>query len=374
MSQAVLEIRNFKCFTDARARLNGLTVLAGTNGAGKSTLIQSLLLLRSTYDVVAVDLLTTDIPIRERHIALNGPYCLALGNSAMVLNKHAGGDISIGISQGASRLRAFYRADPLQPQLSLELATIEATKKEFPISKLEFYYLNAERHGPRVQQELKHTSFEQTGWFGERTAQLLDRQNGYWKIEEERCYPDVKSRYISDQANAWLNWIMPGVRIRATTDSQTLSSQILVENRYTESRPAISTNVGFGISYILPIIVSALSAEKGAFLIVENPEAHLHPAAQSKISQFLARMADCGLSVIVETHSDHVLSGIQIAVASGRVKSTDVTINYFEDVGGPQPSISEIEIKDNGSLSAWPKGFFDQSQRDLATLTRLRKG
>ena len=98
-------------------------------------------------------------------------------------------------------------------------------------------------------------------------------------------------------------------------------------------------NAGFGISYALPIVVAALRAAAGGLLLVENPEAHLHPAGQSRIGGFLARVAADGVQVFVETHSDHVLNGIRVAVADGSAAllPEQAAIHFFrvEDDGGP---------------------------------------
>ena len=117
-------------------------------------------------------------------------------------------------------------------------------------------------------------------------------------------------------------------------------------------------------------------------MIVENPEAHLHPSAQSKIGQFLAVIALSGVNVIVETHSDHVINGIQIATARRTISKEYVTINFFSkgenqqaenQTKNRQPIITEITINEKGELSRWPKGFFDQTQIDYVKLLDLRR-
>ena len=134
-------------------------------------------------------------------------------------------------------------------------------------------------------------------------------------------------------------------------------------------------NAGFGISYALPIVVAALRAEAGGLLLVENPEAHLHPAGQSMIGGFLAQVAADGVQIFLETHSDHVLNGIRVAVADGRAAfPTDQTVVHFfraEDDDGPV--LESMELDRTGQLSAWPAGFFDQTQVDLAVLASTRR-
>ena len=162
--------------------------------------------------------------------------------------------------------------------------------------------------------------------------------------------------------------------VSAAESSETLTAQLKVENYYTKGDPTLATNIGFGISYVLPIILNGLIAAKGSYFIVENPEAHLHPSAQSKIGQFLAMVANAGVHVIVETHSDHVINGLQVAVAKKELDADLVAINFFNQaIGSVQPEVESITLNEKGELSNWPKGFFDQTQIDFAELFKARK-
>ena len=376
-----LKIQHFKCFEDAEIKLNRLTVMAGANGNGKSTAIQALLYLRYTIEHCG-EALKDGYEIHKANglnVPLNGVYCLALGNSFYVLNRNYNGNIlSLGLFDTNKNITVDYGADVSEGEPRLYLTPIKIHKTEhtdFPILMHEFYYLNAERIGPRIIQSLRFNDFPNAGWQGENSAQLVNLDNGRFKVEHERHYkietPEHKSGkkkitespLIPDQVNAWLDFIMPGVLVKATTDSKTLVSQVLIENQFTVSDPTLSTNLGFGISYVLPIIATGLIAKKGSYFIVENPEAHLHPSAQSKIGRFLAMVANAGVNVIVETHSDHIINGIQIAVAEKEIENNLVTINFFSQTeGNNQPDITPINIKEKGELTEWPKGFFDQTQ------------
>ncbi|MGH3693299.1 MAG: AAA family ATPase [Pseudonocardiaceae bacterium] len=93
-------------------------------------------------------------------------------------------------------------------------------------------------------------------------------------------------------------------------------------------------NIGFGFSYALPVIIAGLLAPGGGLLLVENPEAHLHPAGQSRLGRFLARIAGSGVQVVLETHSDHILNGVRLAVADERtINAHDVIVHFFGKVG-----------------------------------------
>jgi predicted ATPase len=131
--------------------------------------------------------------------------------------------------------------------------------------------------------------------------------------------------------------------------------------------------MGFGVSYALPVVVAALRAPQGGLLIVENPEAHLHPAGQSAMGELLALAAGDGVQVLLETHSDHVINGIRRAVVEQTVRlpTKDVAIHFVLDEPAEEP-VTTISLDQTGTLSAWPPGFFDQIERDLAQIARRR--
>jgi predicted ATPase len=123
------------------------------------------------------------------------------------------------------------------------------------------------------------------------------------------------------------------------------------------------------LSYALPIIVAGLTVEPGKILMVENPEAHLHPAGQSRIGNFLGLVASRGVQTIIETHSEHVVNGIRLAIAKHGQLSSDLAIFHFFG----QATVSSMSVSTTGALSRWPSGFFDQAEEDLAELSRIRR-
>ena len=121
-------------------------------------------------------------------------------------------------------------------------------------------------------------------------------------------YPGENNLSLRYQTELWMRKIIPDVAFDLEKITQADQARLGIKNKNTNFylRP---TNIGFGISYALPIIIGALIAPKNSLLLVENPEAHLHPAGQSEIGKFLAEVASTGRQVIVETHSDHLLNG-----------------------------------------------------------------
>jgi predicted ATPase len=198
-------------------------------------------------------------------------------------------------------------------------------------------------------------------WF----AKFLDEN-----IPDKKRNNNDSAQSLRRQFNAWANELFPGTE--ASVEELERLPLVKLELRTSKQqqfkRPA---NVGYGLTYAFPILVAGLLAKEGQVLIVDSPEAHLHPLGQSKIGYFLGTMAAAGVQVICETHSDHVLNGIRLAVADNTLLNSDVAIHFFQPQTGETeetPLITSPQIDSKGSLDIWPEGFFDQTDKDLAKL------
>lgn len=130
-----------------------------------------------------------------------------------------------------------------------------------------------------------------------------------------------------------------------------------------------ATNIGFGVSYVLPIIISALHAPKGSLILIENPEAHIHPAGQSKLMALICLAANAGVQFIIETHSDHIVNGLLLSVKHKKLKKEDVTL-YFLDrkQSTHETEVVHLPVLSGGRIKNPPQGFFDQIDRDMKAL------
>ncbi|MDX3802310.1 DUF3696 domain-containing protein [Streptomyces sp. AK04-3B] len=362
-----LGLNNFKCFAQATLDLRPLTVLTGVNGGGKSTVLQALLLARVTSTTT------------HRIIRLNGPFGLALGTAADVMSRAAQEPIiKFNLTREDGETFEYRFAVPEDPE-ALHLIAEQVPDGPVPgvgNSPAAFTYLCAERLGPRDVLAVSAEDPDEigVGSQGQFTAQILalretravdTRRN----VRPPLHHPGQSSSILRLQTEAWTSEIIRPVGILAQHAPGVMASTIRFReaNAFAETiRPA---NTGFGISYALPIIVAGLLAEPGDLLLVENPEAHLHPAGQSRLGRFLARVAGSGAQVLLETHSDHVLNGARLAIAQDHIlEAPDAIVHYFDDSGA-----HAIEINDRGELSHWPEGFFDQIETDLGGLARARR-
>jgi predicted ATPase len=138
------------------------------------------------------------------------------------------------------------------------------------------------------------------------------------------------------------------------------------------------TNVGVGVSQVIPIVVMCLTARKGTTLVIEQPELHLHPKMQTKLAEFFMAIADSGVQCIIETHSEHFINAMRLNIASdelGKEKMIDKSVIYFVEKIQNSSIFREIKINDLGIIPHWPKDFFDEdiNQTDKIILASSKK-
>lgn len=405
-------IQNFKLYKDIDIPLNSLNLLTGINGRGKSTALQTFLLMSQSAQMNA----------STTQIYLNGSN-VNLGNLDDVKNKDISSSENIcftfyyddkvsvqyllrGEQPDASELdiekiivdtsefhyefqsdSGLYKhvssnneKDSLFPLFDLLLSN-STIEHYFPATSLNdiknlinlvnVHYVSADRIGPKNYYENKSLGrFMNVGALGENAVNVLYHKSddavndaiirGFSSIFGDNY--DELSLTIEDNVNYWVDKIFQGaqVRVESITGEDLLKLRIKADKKGTYFKP---TNVGYGFSFSLPILVAGLIAKPGEILIVENPEAHLHPYAQAVMAKFLALVASTGVQVLVESHSDHILNGFRIAVKSGIVPPDELNILYFDQ--RQENFFEKIKVDREGGIDNWPDDFFDQSIKDL---------
>ena len=385
-----LLFENFKLF-GKETRFSGLrnvNLLTGVNGRGKSSALQSLLLFKQTLlrsrssrqvflsgslvdlgnatDVKHIDAsVTRPIRIGFRDNENSYIYTLAVtgnNNQALDIQKFE----STGEQQVAVEVDESIIFHDLVPE------TAKNTKLILPFQ--EVIYISAERIGPKMS--FTPSSDDWIDKRGEHTIQMLyERQ--YDKVDESIIngmydfFYGIDEDELSPTVNDVLNfWMTKMFGPSSATVSYIEAANLYALGISTEQKGGRAvfkpTNVGFGYSYALPILIAGLTAKKDTILIVENPEAHLHPSAQSMITKFLGLVANCGVQVFIETHSEHILNALRVMVVQNNMKAQDIKVMYFDRA--LEDYYETITIEENGKLDHWPANFFDQAERDLNVL------
>jgi predicted ATPase len=359
-----LHLRNFKRFENQALDIGGITLLSGLNGMGKSSILQSLLLLRQSYQQ---GLLTSV------GLALNGNL-VHIGTASDALFEDAKEDNIEFVLSFSDGNEAIWRFGYDREADILGLASPDVAPETYKSSLFgdDFQYLQAERLGPRASfsmSDFEVRQHRQLGTMGEYTAHFLSIFRDSEIQNSTLRHPQGKSLNLLSQVEAWLGEISPGTRIHIT-DSPSMDL-ISLKYSFGLSKEYRATNVGFGITYTLPVITAILSAKPGALLLLENPEAHLHPKGQARMGHLLAQAATQGVQIILETHSDHVLNGIRLAVHGGDLNSDAVQLHFFQRRESKGQSISEVispQMNRRGRIDQWPDGFFDEWDNSLAAL------
>ncbi len=121
-------------------------------------------------------------------------------------------------------------------------------------------------------------------------------------------------------------------------------------------------HVGVGVSQLLPVLVMGLLAKPGDILLLEQPELHLHPKAQSQLADFFLSLIDRDVQVIIETHSEHLVDRLRYHIAASdddSPRNKDIRI-YFAEKPQSVTTFTEVGVDEFGILESWPKGFFDE--------------
>jgi predicted ATPase len=370
-----IHLENFKASRDVDIRLAPLTILAGLNSSGKSSLLQAIGALRQSYEPNG----------RSDGLSLSGDL-VQLGKYGDLLTEDAEGDVvAVTITEGGISNRWVVSGSSDANQLQFSEAP--SSPPRFLTSPY-FQFLQANRIIPRTlypqaPQRARESGFLGPGgeytadFLGMAATQLVAKVRTFPRVglglKEELFSKVAPTDCLLDQVAGWLQQLSPGVRLTINplggTDEVLLQYSYAGRLREGTSNFYRPTNVGFGLTYSLPIVVSCLAAPKGALLLLENPEAHLHPQGQGAQGELMARCASDGVQVIVETHSDHLLNGVRLAVKRKLIKNTDVVLHFFSrSVETGEAFVQSPAVLESGRLSNWPGGFFDQWDKDVDAL------
>jgi predicted ATPase len=381
-------VGGFKSFTDlTKIKLGSLSILAGTNSSGKSSIMQPLLLMKQTLEA----------PYDPGILLLDGPNVKFTSSKQFISSSINFNQFQIFIAlDGMDFQSNFNWSSQTGLLLHSQVFTSVHASKKFTLSET------------MTSEQIREIPLA-------RHVNKWDNEAIY--VLRERCFLRLKARVTFIMDSHWTNVLrlmihVPGVRGNperiyktAATDGTTFSGLfenyvVSVIDRFQKQEPeklvqlqshlqklgltdTIQTqrlnetqielrvgrvpgnstdtvniaDVGFGVSQVLPVVVALLVAQPGQLVYIEQPEIHLHPHAQVALTEIFAEAINRGVQVIVETHSELFLLGIQTLVAENQIAPTDVQLHWFSRSADGSSTVTTAELDETGAFGDWPEDF-----------------
>lgn len=362
-----IDIHNFKIHKNSELPIGPLTIFTGINGMGKSSVIQSLLMLRE--NIVGKNY-PGPLNIRGKSYDVGSSF-------ANLVNWYAEDSDRLGIHiiYDGQKFRFDYQyplknVTELLPYPGSEPYPVDVLMR-LPLFNDNFQYLSAFRFGPIESYggdtgAINRRQVSVVNGNGEYAVALLDKYgNDDIEVPEMAEGDDLS---LAAQTAYWLSRISPNVRVAIDGNSET-KYNLNYTYPTSKGRNKVSPlNTGYGISYVLSVIVALLISRKGALVIIENPEAHIHPAAQSALMELISRAVSGGVQVIIESHSDHIIFGALVNMKKEIISKKDLEILHFDTDNENRLIHIPIEIGPDCRIKNAPPHFVEQMNLDLDIL------
>lgn len=370
-----LHVSAMKSIKDMTLDCSKLNLYVGTNSSGKSTFLQALILLAQ----------------RE----LNGKY-ISLGDFREVRNYYMPNDpIEIVMYEDEKEKPAWIKIiedkenETYKVETSQDLSDMEiiydlwdedSERAYLIMGDYRLHYISCHRMGVNdiyAKNMMNEYDFGIDGEYA--LAYLLKHESD--DVNEKLVVEDeTVTNSLLEQVNYWLNYII-GTRLVVNDLKKTNYLQVKYNNNpanaASEALYCRPINVGSGVSYLISIIITCLGAEDQSIIIIENPEIHLHPKAQSRLCEFLCFVSQSGEhQLFVETHSDHIFNGLRVGVATKKLQQEDITVNFFAMNEQYETQCNPIIFKEFGKIVGTNDemdidDLFDQFEIDLDRMFQL---
>lgn len=398
-----LFLKNFKTWEDTGIIfLKPVTMLLGTNSSGKSTLIQSLLLLKQTIQS----------PDRSIHLNLGGDEMndfFNFGSFDDILNKSSKDrffliSLEFTLSNTVEMFSAAYIKNiyglveafdicinDTKNQLSIQRRakgaySLELNKKligtspdfapersiALPAAALAALGEHAgkvEDMSLAIRRELEAISYLGPLRRKPERDYVWNRKVGTMDMDGHNAVQILLSdKKIVEQVSHWLNRMGVAEKLEVRRVARSNRYEIVLHR---EGVKANLRDVGIGVSQVLPVLTLAFFAPTGSTILLEEPEIHLHPLAQSVLAELFVEVSkERNVQFIVETHSEHLFRRMQTLMARGTA-STDDCAMYFIEKGEKGAEIRELKIDEFGRLTNWPDKFFGDALGETREQARL---
>jgi len=342
-----IDVSGYKCLDQSVLPLAPLTLLAGPNASGKSTLIQAILLTCSGMEQKNQAYLKE---IVKPYAQFEDIYCRY---------------------SNADKVKIVLKTDSETWQCTIDensLKTSPGRMDNFPGYEENLFYLCAGRTGPEEISSLNREMH--IGPLGQFALGFLDQRKDK-PVHPALIHPESYAKTLKAQLAWWLSFIL-GQDVEAKTEKITATSVKTTFN--SDGIENISPlNTGAGNSFVLKLLILCLTSAPGDLLLLENPEIHLHPGAQSRLGSLMAFLSAKGVQIIAETHCEHLINRIRYEVFKKQILTDDVLIHYKKNIQEP---FEILKINHGGHFcdtageeKDFPGGFFDSTLMELLEIS-----
>lgn len=230
------------------------------------------------------------------------------------------------------------------------------------------YYLGPLREDPQREYTWGGARPADMGQRGEKVvdAILASRERGE-KISRGRGTPRLTlEQYVA----LWLRDL--GLIHEFSVEPITKDSNLycVKVRRNPAAADVLITDVGFGVSQILPVLALCYYVPEGSTIILEQPEIHLHPSVQAGLADvFIDAVERRNVQIIIESHSERLLRRLQLRIAEEKYSAPRAAL-YFCDMKNGSSQLTRLELGMFGEIANWPKGFFGDEFGEMVAMTR----
>jgi predicted ATPase len=230
------------------------------------------------------------------------------------------------------------------------------------------FYLGPLREYPKRQYAWSGAQPADMGRRGEKVvdALLASREAGV-RISRGK---GRRRQTVEERVAEWLQTLglIESFEVRPITKGGRLF-QVWVR-RHAKAPEVLITDVGFGVSQILPVITLCYYAPEGSTLILEQPEIHLHPSVQAGLADvFIDAMKTRKIQIVLESHSEHLLRRLQRRIAEEEIEADDTAL-YFCSTEKGESRLTKLELDLYGTIENWPEDFFGDDYEEIAATSR----
>ncbi|MEA1229339.1 AAA family ATPase [Acinetobacter sp. IRS14] len=411
-----VSVENYKSiYNKMSININGMTIIAGSNSSGKSSFMQPFMILKQTVennsDGESLIINGENASLTEGHQLFckknsnNNSFSIFIEKIHPKKKTNEVSKIKFGYSKkdgftaiessnndfviksGMSKSEINELINKLKEKDEVFKNIFDKISPDTPLipqlkSKRSFLSIEfSPKSKSEVQQHVFSFGISPTGNIEEFVGKLIHipgiRSNPERQYKIERYNKRFQGRFDKYTASIIYNWglkerkkletlisLISELGLASNIKAQKVNEAHISLNisRYfgAEENDVVDlSDVGFGLSQILPILIAIIEANQDNIIYIEQPEIHLHPLAQYKLASILCRYVKKGKKLVIETHSSIFIRGLQTEIVKGNISNKEVSLNWFSQDSSGETKVYESAVDEIGAFGDWPSDFDD---------------